>query len=461
MGGHQPEITVQPPGLGQKARRLGCLLRYLAGAGRMRRDGQRQAAEAHALCARWRGEQLETIGADELVRRMSALQRHARDQTGLMFIQISTGSLSMLLDLVERTLPGESHALVAGLMAGGEPSVTAQQGYDLLALAATAAGDPVAADWLRDAKSSDWQNLPEDNAFRREFADFIERYGHRGVYESYLRTPRWREDAGYLLRRIADLMGSDPLALRARQQELRASAHTRLARHFPFWTRKWAAALAKTANRECNDRESGRSAFTAYIEAARHLLLEAGRRLAARGDLRSAQQVFHLIPSEVVAALAGELVGSALHHLVFDRERQCADWQANPAPEVILAGDATLLAGPASAVPKRDGACWHGVAVGAGIASGPARCIRDPDQGGRLAPGDILVAPSTDPAWTPLFLKAGGLVMETGGYLSHGAIVAREFGIPAVANLPGILDTLADGAPLEVDGQRGTVRQIS
>ena len=74
--------------------------------------------------------------------------------------------------------------------------------------------------------------------------------------------------------------------------------------------------------------------------------------------------------------------------------------------------------------------------------------------------GEILVAPSTDPAWTPLFLKAGGLVMETGGYLSHGAIVAREFGIPAVVNIPGILMQLEEGETIEVDGDHGKVRRV-
>ena len=73
------------------------------------------------------------------------------------------------------------------------------------------------------------------------------------------------------------------------------------------------------------------------------------------------------------------------------------------------------------------------------------------------APDEILVTPSTDPGWTPLFLRAGGLVMETGGYLSHGAIVAREFGIPAVVNIPGVLDRVHDGDKLLVDGNRGIV----
>ena len=77
-----------------------------------------------------------------------------------------------------------------------------------------------------------------------------------------------------------------------------------------------------------------------------------------------------------------------------------------------------------------------------------------------MAAGAILVAPSTDPSWTPVFLKASALVMETGGYMSHGAIVAREFGIPAVVNLPGILEEVRSGDSLEVDGNRGVVRRL-
>jgi pyruvate,water dikinase len=78
-----------------------------------------------------------------------------------------------------------------------------------------------------------------------------------------------------------------------------------------------------------------------------------------------------------------------------------------------------------------------------------------------LQAGDVLVAPSTDPAWTPLFLKVGALVMETGGYLSHGAIVAREFGIPAVVNVPGIRAVLEEGETICVNGDAGTVTRVT
>jgi pyruvate,water dikinase len=78
----------------------------------------------------------------------------------------------------------------------------------------------------------------------------------------------------------------------------------------------------------------------------------------------------------------------------------------------------------------------------------------------RLGPGEILVAPSTDPGWTPLFVRASAVVMETGGYLSHGAIVAREYGLPAVVNIPDILSHIEDGETLAVDGDAATVRRI-
>ncbi|GAB6181232.1 hypothetical protein JCM14036_25510 [Desulfotomaculum defluvii] len=95
--------------------------------------------------------------------------------------------------------------------------------------------------------------------------------------------------------------------------------------------------------------------------------------------------------------------------------------------------------------------------VAAGKASGVARLIFHPNEGSKLQPGDILIAPSADPGWTPLFLKAGAVVMETGGFLSHGAIVAREYGIPAVVNIPGVMSIIKNGVKVVVDGDEGKV----
>ena len=92
-----------------------------------------------------------------------------------------------------------------------------------------------------------------------------------------------------------------------------------------------------------------------------------------------------------------------------------------------------------------------------GEVRGPARLVRGADDFPRVKPGDVIICPYTDPAWTPLFRIAGGVVTETGGVLSHAAIVAREYGIPAVLGVVGALESIVDGRPVRLDGAAGTI----
>jgi pyruvate,water dikinase len=98
----------------------------------------------------------------------------------------------------------------------------------------------------------------------------------------------------------------------------------------------------------------------------------------------------------------------------------------------------------------------QGTPASPGVVTGGARVIRDPD-GARLKPGEILVAPATDPGWTPLFLTAAGLVMEMGGAMAHGAIVAREYGLPTVVGVAGATERISTGQIITVDGAAGTI----
>ena len=102
-----------------------------------------------------------------------------------------------------------------------------------------------------------------------------------------------------------------------------------------------------------------------------------------------------------------------------------------------------------------------GTAASPGAVTGPARVVAGPADFKRLREGDILVCRATDPAWTPLFALAAGVVAETGGRLSHAAIVAREYGIPAVLGVPGATVRIADGARISVDGTAGRVADLS
>jgi pyruvate,water dikinase len=103
------------------------------------------------------------------------------------------------------------------------------------------------------------------------------------------------------------------------------------------------------------------------------------------------------------------------------------------------------------------------VPLSAGVAEGPALVLEHPhvSEPTPAAEEYILVCPSTDPAWVPLFVRARGLIMETGGVLSHGAIVAREFGLPAVAGLPGVMRTIRTGQRVRIDGSSGKVALLS
>jgi pyruvate,water dikinase len=163
--------------------------------------------------------------------------------------------------------------------------------------------------------------------------------------------------------------------------------------------------------------------------------------------------VFFITWEEAQAVLTGEEGGRGLAALVRDRRARHKDLEKLIPPD-FLEEDAPHLA-----VPEKVGGgdALTGLGVAAGRAEGPARLIHQPAEGNRLLKGDVLVAPGTDPAWTPLFLRASALVMETGGIISHGAIVAREYGIPAVINVPGALQVLADGTPVTVDGDEGRV----
>lgn len=106
----------------------------------------------------------------------------------------------------------------------------------------------------------------------------------------------------------------------------------------------------------------------------------------------------------------------------------------------------------------RAGAVLTGIGASAGTACGTARTVHSVDEFSALAPGDVLVCRTTDPAWTPLFGIASAVTTETGGMLSHAAIVAREQGIPAVLGVAGALTRITDGTTLVVDGTHGTVR---
>ena len=185
-------------------------------------------------------------------------------------------------------------------------------------------------------------------------------------------------------------------------------------------------------------RELPKACMVRALAAARTEIATAGAQLADLGRLDAADDVFHLDLVEAHRALDG----ADLRRLVARRkEAYTQELRRGRVPRVLLS-DGTEP--EAAAAPPTDGRLLRGTPASAGTVTGVARVVLDP-VGARLDPGELLVAPSTDPGWTPLFLTAGGLVMEMGGANSHGAVVAREYGIPAVVGVPGATEVIATG----------------
>jgi pyruvate,water dikinase len=288
--------------------------------------------------------------------------------------------------------------------------------------------------------------------------EFLHDFGHRAVYEADLLNPRWAEDPSWILEQVESIRENPPARdPREFAIEVRRQAERELKRRFG-WRTPLLLWLVRKLRAGVAAREATKSALVSLLLPVRRIVLEIGRRLVAEGKLDSPEQALHLASIDLSCWLRGYWDGAGARELTRDRAQRRESWLAETAPDLITEEPDGRLATPVHPPASlSESGVWSGISVSPGAATGAARIVHSPTDAAHLQQGDILVAPSTDPGWTPLFLRASAIVMETGGYLSHGAIVAREYGIPAVANVPGILNALQDGELITVDGSRGRV----
>lgn len=281
--------------------------------------------------------------------------------------------------------------------------------------------------------------------------DFVTRYGHRGVGEMELEKPRWREDASYLYQIIEGLKTAEshsPASLHRANEERRERAMSELPARLAAWggsfLREEIEGLARETQTLLPYRESGKHYLLMGYELVRTAILELGRRWNL-GD-----EVFFLHLEELgrFEAEAPALTKEAARRRVRWQSAQKLDL-----PEVIDSTDLEALGLPRKLTAARE---LKGLSLSSGLVMGTARIVRSPNEAKNLGDDCILVCPSTDPSWTALFTTIKGLVVERGGVLSHGAITARDFSIPAVA-CPGATQLIRDGAKIRVDGDSGQV----
>jgi pyruvate,water dikinase len=204
------------------------------------------------------------------------------------------------------------------------------------------------------------------------------------------------------------------------------------------------------ARRHTRERDTMHFELTRLFPAFRRMLHELGTRWTERDLIQSWQDIFFLTWDDLNKVVA---TSYPAHDTVRENRAGYETSKRRPWPIMVLEGEEIY---PERAEPDADGRL-EGVAGSPGRVTGTVRVIRGPEEFDRLQNGDIMVAPFTTPVWTPLFAIAGGIVTEVGGALSHGAIVAREYGIPAVMGIANVTECVQEEQMLTVDGNSGYV----
>ena len=471
LGGFQPEIAVPSgnPMRGRQGRlRVRRRLRLFRRLWRFHAEAPRRIAAVVDEARRSRTRDLVQYSGAQLLAEFRRLSEVGIDYQPVLQLSASYFGLWMMLmqDLLEWSTGDRAQSMASRLLAASGDVASAEQGYGLRDLAGLVACEPAALRALQSPNPFAWRSLGGDSAFRRAMDGYLDRFGHRAVFEMEFASRRWYEDPTYLLDQIRfHVEHADTPDPRAHAARVRDQAERELDR-VPWYVRpgvRWALGRAR---RGAALRENAKSGSAACVALFRHLSQEVSRRLVAAGRLSSPEDVFHLSVFEIEAFLDGSWDGAGAAHLTADRAARLAQDAERRLPGVVLgdAGQAPATGSPETAVavePLGDLHTWSGLAAAPGSAEGTACVLSSPHDAHRMNRLDVLVAPSTDPGWTPLFLRASAVVMETGGYLSHGAVVAREFGLPAVVNVHDAMVDIRDGDRLRVDGDEGLVARLA
>ena len=385
----------------------------------------------------------------------------------LAYMAVAMLGYGLLGTLTGRWLADRTGAIVTGLVAGQGGVASAEAGHAMWRLSTRARSAPsvssavlVGSGWadVRDRlEAAAGAGDAAAESFLAAWGAFMAEHGHHRRGELEFANATWAEKPDYVLGIVRSYLvedrESDPMAAyAARSVHAEAAAAKALAQlrgpRRAFFERAlgWGRASAGT-------RENIKSETVRWLVTLRHALLALGAKMVEADVLESADDVFFLEYGELPALMAGDR--SDWRSVVASRRAEHERLEKLTSPPVVV-GDWDEASGPWT-VDQR-ARTLKGISVSSGIARGPARVFLTVDTDEPVLPGEILVAPFTDPGWTPYFVPAAGIVMDMGGLLSHGSIIAREYGIPAVVNVGPATRIISTGDLVEVDGNNGVVR---
>jgi pyruvate,water dikinase len=357
-------------------------------------------------------------------------------------------------------------AELAGLGRSPPGNVTTEMGLALGDVADVARVHPGAMERLRLATDETFERGLREMAgaeeLRRAFQKFFERYGMRGTGEIDITRTRWRETPTQLIPAVEGYLRGSAAAqhrreFRAGEEEAKRASARLLGRlratpRGALKARVMRRLIAVYRSR-IGLREHPKYYIVRVLDFVKRAILEEGSRLVGAGLLRSPDEVFWFSLQE----LEGILRNRRVDRSVLDARRDQFERDAILRPPRTITSEGEVVTSTKGAtVPE---GALAGTAASAGVVEGRARVVRKLE-GSRLEKGEILIAPYTDPAWTPLFPLASGIVTEVGGLMTHGAVVAREYGIPAVVGVDRATEVISDGAQVRVNGSEGYVEIV-
>lgn len=430
--------------------------------------------------AAWDRMDLQGASADQLSAYLDETVERLVRVWELHFITVLAAHPSVsLFDDAARDLFADNPDFAPFRLVQGIPTKVTEMGQALWGLSRRALASPEVQRVLEEEAAADvvpaLEGTDEGRQFLSGLRAYLDQFGQRGNSTLVLSEVSWIEDPTPVIKMLKDYIGqpdrdlqAEAEALAAEREQAIADARAALAA-YPEQVRGQFEFLLDAA-RQGTFIEEEHNYYIDYqpLYRARLVMLEIGRRLTAAGALREAEDVFFLTLDEVRSAVAGT-PDTTLRGTVEARRAELARQAAIQPPPVL----GTMPAGPppsdplsrslmkffgAPPSPAEEPGTIQGAPGSAGVVRGPARVLRSLSDADRLQRGDILVAETTAVPWTPHFATAGGIVTDTGGPLSHSAVVAREYRIPAVVGTEIGTSVIRDGQMLEVDGSAGIVR---
>jgi phosphoenolpyruvate synthase/pyruvate phosphate dikinase len=404
---------------------------------------------------------LDEMKLEELDRLVWEMYERTLDVIGVQ--ECSLLAILAMSDIFHKVLKRMGEESTESLLTIGLEGMSSRQlGVDIWDLAQYVVKFPRVASVIclqREDALEELNKLEEGRSFLKRFGEFMEKHGDRCSQEIELSVPRWEENPGFVISMIANYLDSkfsDPEAAIEKQKRIRSEATEQILKKLsknPFEKILFKKILEKIQEYIVM-REDLKTTWVKGVSAMRILYLNMAGKLVEKGILEKKDDIFYLRMTEVSEIITGNLKGEQVASFVKVRKKEKEECEHLDVPLQIV-GEPPPIEELKKTVESRD--TLKGMGVSHGVVTGKARVVLDPTECSDFSEGEILVAQVTDPGWTPLFVIAAGLVTDLGGMLSHGVIIAREYGIPAVVGVKDATKIIKTGQSITVDGSNGMV----